>query len=444
MMSAKKIPKLSFWQIRNIKLNCYADFVHQVSLQHGDIFKLPWTAMGYYVFNNEASIRHILLTNKDNFTKQETFYNRIRFLGGQGLLTNDGDSWRAQRQQLQPFFHEKRIYEYEKAIQTEIQNHIPQLRALCHENKPFDLFHEMLSLMLKITGQVLFTTDLDEDCDDFVRNVAVFNRQIVESTVIIPWWIPNFRNIRFHRALKKAHRVVDKIIEHRKAQQNPPDDLLNIIMNAKGPDKVTPISEQHIFDEVFTLLITGHETLGTCLTWVWYLISQNPLARTKLQDELQNVLNGRLPGLDDLPNLPYTKAVIQEAMRLYPPVWITVRKSIKEDMIDGFYLPENASLMFCNYAIHRHPTYWEQPDEFIPERFLTTKPSYSKYTYLPFGGGPRICIARHFAMIQAQLVIASLAQLFNFEYLPNYPLQLSCYVTLKPGKGLIVKGHDIG
>jgi cytochrome P450 len=197
------------------------------------------------------------------------------------------------------------------------------------------------------------------------------------------------------------------------------------------------MSLQQVRDEAITLLIAGHETSANALSWIWWLLSQHPKAEEALWDELDSVLGGRLPTLADLPALPYTQMVIEEAMRLYPPAWITSRNVVADDEIAGYPIPKKSVVLMLPYTTHRHPAFWEEPEAFRPERFSpANKAKQHKFAYFPFGGGPRLCIGKHFAMMELPLVVATLAQRFRFRMVPGHPIETEPLITLRPKHGV--------
>ncbi|MCW5589608.1 MAG: cytochrome P450 [Legionellales bacterium] len=442
MPTAKPFPTVNLFNLMRMTYQNKADFIEKVTQRFGDIVQFSSFFDQNYIVNTESGIRHVLLDNQNNYTKEETHYQRLRYFFGQGLLTNEGESWKSQRHQLQPYFHSQQINHHAELVVQETRAHMEKWQDLAKKNKSFDMVPEMLTLALVIAGKVLYHVDLNQQADFIVRNIMILNRHIVNTAPFIPWWLPTYRNIRFRIALCHVQRTIREIITTRRSQPNSPaTDLLHLALNAKQPDQVSPISEQHIFDEVLTLLVTGHESIGTHLIWTWLLLSQYPRVRIQLQAELKNVLNGQLPTITDLPNLVYLKAVIQESLRMYPPIWLISRKSIQADEIDGYYLPANSNVLMCPFLIQKHSQYWENPRQFIPERFLPdAKPKFSKHIYLPFGAGPRICIASQFSIAQIQLILATIAQHFEFEHLLDHPIVAESLVTYKP-RELIMRAH---
>jgi len=252
---------------------------------------------------------------------------------------------------------------------------------------------------------------------------------------VLPPWIPTLRNIRFKRARAELNRQVYRIIDKRKNENIPYNDLLKMLMEAGKAN--SGMSDGQLRDEVMTLLLAGHETTENLLSWACCLISQHPSVCNKLKDELKEVLDGRDPGVGDLPSLKYTKAILQESLRLYPPVWIIRRNTINQDLIGGYPIPPGTTVTLCSYTLHRHPDFWSEPEKFNPERFLPGKnagPAVS--AYFPFGGGPCSCVGSHFAMMEAQIILGMIFRRYSMELEPGHPVEPEPLVTLRPRHGL--------
>ena len=222
------------------------------------------------------------------------------------------------------------------------------------------------------------------------------------------------------------------------------EDLLDMLLNARDEETGQGMTDKQLRDEVTTLLLAGHETTANALSWTWYLLSKNPDAYHKLHSELRLVLNGRVPEMDDLPKLPYTRMVIQESMRLYPPAWIISRHSEREDAVDGYRIPAKSILHMSSYVMHRHPDYWDKPDVFDPERFCPERSaSRPAFAYFPFGGGPRLCIGRDFDMAEAQLILATIASRCRLELVPGHPVEPDPQITLRLKHGLQMRMQEV-
>jgi cytochrome P450 len=249
----------------------------------------------------------------------------------------------------------------------------------------------------------------------------------------LPERVPTPRNRRFSRALSTVDKIVYSMIEERRAGRIVADDLLSMLMEARDAETGESMSDKQLRDEVMTIFLAGHETTASSLSWALYLVSKDPNVEEKLAAEVDAALNGRTPAMEDLPNLPYTRMVIEEALRLYPPAWAFGRQAIADDEIGGYRIPANSSVLVSPWITHRHPAFWDRPQQFDPERFTAEKSAgRPRYAYFPFGGGPRQCIGNEFAMMETQLVLAMIAQQFKFRLVPGQRVEPDPSVTLRP------------
>jgi cytochrome P450 len=261
----------------------------------------------------------------------------------------------------------------------------------------------------------------------------------MNSPSLIPTWFPTPSNLAFTRAKRLLDRVVLDLIVARRQAASRPEDLLSLLLAAQDEESGVGMTDQQVKDEALTLLTAGHETVGAALSWTWYLLGQHPQVQGDLHDEIRGKLQGRRPTLDDLPNLPLTKAVFEESLRLYPPAWGQPRESIQSDEIDGFPIPAKAIITLNQWVTHRHPDFWDEPEKFKPERFLPGQAeSRHKFAYFPFGGGPRVCIGNTFAMLEGPLVLATIVQRFRIELAPGQTVFPDPTFTLRPKNGVKV------
>jgi cytochrome P450 len=318
--------------------------------------------------------------------------------------------------------------------------------------EPLDIDVEMMQLALAILGQALFGTDLSGRAGELVRaTLAALDHLIhrARNPLGAPAFIPTRRNRRFRAARQQLGQAADALIrERRQALANRGDsadtaqaaDLLGTLVSARDETTGGRMDEQALRDEILTMLIAGHETVASALTWTWHLLAAHPEKALQMRAELSKVLGGRAPEVTDLPELPYTKMVFEEALRLYPPAWLITRKALAEDEIEcgGRYtIPAGSLVAISPYLIHRHPQFWENPEAFEPARFaLERTAGRLRFAYIPFGGGPRLCIGDGFARLEAQLVLATVAQRFRLEALTGRPVVAEPLVTLRPRGGL--------
>jgi len=284
---------------------------------------------------------------------------------------------------------------------------------------------------------------VSEDAEIIGAALTEVNRQLGEFHLLdMLWMIPTLRKRRFRNAVHALDRVVDKIIDQRRRSTHRNQDLLSMLLEAVDEETSQPMTPRQVRDEVLTLLLAGHETTANALAWTWYLLSQNPNAADRLHHELTRVLGERAPGGLDLPQLPYTRMVVEESMRLYPPAWAVSRNAVDEDEIGGYRVPRQTNVIICSFVTHRHSTFWEEPERFDPERFSPARSEgRPNFAYLPFGGGPRICIGNSFAMAEVQLILATVAQRYRLRLVPRHPVELHPLITLRPRYGMRMTLH---
>ncbi len=437
----KKIRRISPLMSMTIpRCDHIAELIFQVAKKFGGAVLLPRNMINYYLFNTPTSIAQILNDKHNQFTKEGTYYDRLKYALRDGLLTNSGQSWRSQRKQLQPYFHYQQTLNYGPDILIELEKTVADFTKLANQGNYFDIHQEMLNLTLGTACRILFNYEMTpEEKKTFIYAIHVGNRFVGNAHILFPKWFPSPASKRFHQAMDIGLKITNNLITHcqNHLQQ---DSLINLIFNAVNPDNQTPISKEMILDEVFTFIVTGHETLGLALSWTWLTLSQNPHVKEKFHAELKSVLNNRLPTIEDCKELNYTKAIFQEAMRLYPPIWCNFRRITTDGVVDGYTLKENSKIMLSQYAMNRLEYYWDDAEQFIPERFLGEKgKNINKHIYFPFGGGQRICVASHFATIQAQMILATLGQHFDLQHDQNQKIKLACLFTLKPKYGIRIK-----
>lgn len=394
----------------------------------------------FYTLTYPTAIEHVLQTHQKNYHKPDVFLKPTILLFGNGIFTSEGDFWIKQRRLSQPAFHRDHI----GAMASTIVQCVEKMLS-SWDTKPdgcrIDLQHELVRLTLSVAGRTLFSADLTDHADDVgcaVRDsFEVLNHKMQTYPFVFPLWVPTSDNKQFKHSKGILDSVITRIISTRRSDSEMHQDLLGLLMAAKDEESGLGMSDEQLKDEVLTLLVAGHDTVAASLAWTWILLSQNPKVRSQLHDELKSVLDGRSPELADSACLVYTRMIFDEALRLFPPAWGQPRQSIEEDVIDGYFLPKNAFVSLNQYTTHRHPEFWERPEEFDPERFTPDKiKSRPKFSYFPFGGGARVCIGQNLALLEAQLAIATIAQRYQIDLLPGQNIVPDPTFTLIP-KGVV-------
>jgi cytochrome P450 len=402
--------------------------------QYGDFVKFYFGPFPVYVASHPDVAHDIMVTNAASYYKSSITKQVLNQAVGSGLFTNDGDSWKRQRKLAQPAFHTKRIAAYADTMVDYAQQQI----APWQDGKTLDMEREMTALTMKIVGKTLFDAEVTEEDDigtavrTVLRTVDIrFNRLLP-----LPEWLPTPENRQINRAMVTLNRVIQQYIDERRRTGEDRGDLLSMLMAAQDDDNGSGMSDKQLHDEAMTVFGAGHETTSGALTWTLYLLSQHPEIEAKLHEEVDR-LNGRAPTFADLPNLPYSDMVVKEAMRLFPPAWGVTREPI-EDVTPGGYAVKKGAVVFINiYGIHRDERFFPNPERFMPERFSPeNEKSIPKYAYLPFGAGPRVCIGNMFAMMEARLILATIAQRFKLALAPGQQVAPERVFTLRPKFGM--------
>jgi len=404
--------------------------------QYGDIFYYRVFSRHIYFLNHPDLIEHVLVTNYQSFIKGEALQSNRRIFGN-GLLTNDGDSWLQQRHLIQPAFHRDRIESYGDTMVA----YTERMMAAWHDGEVRDIHRDMMRLALEIVAKVLFNVEVTADTHRIAGALNTFMELGSRGRMLLPpilRLLPTADNFRYRRAARQLDDIVYGLIHRRRLDVEIADDLLSGLLQAQAIGR-RAMSDEQLRDEVMTLLLAGHETTAVSLSWTWYLLAQYPEVEKKLWSELRAVLNGRSPRVQDLSRLPYTERVVKEAMRLYPPAWAIVRNSLKDSDLGGYRVPAGATVMMSQWVMHRDPRYYDQPEQFNPDRWLEGRAKgASKFTYFPFGGGPRTCIGASFATMEGVLVLAAIAQSYQVRVVQDCPVEPLPTITLRPRRGIKV------
>ena len=387
-----------------------------------------------YVVSDPALVHEILVERHSEFHKAQMLRTSVGALLGNGLLTSEDGFWRRQRKLAQPAFHYGRISSY---AQTMVQS----TRDLIHDwqdGQTRDIAHDMMTLTLDIVTRTLFGTTVKQQAGYIGRLMYVVLEAANDRlNNYYPIWDKLFKHKQRqeHAAIRELTGIVDDIITEHRQHTEDNGDLLSMLMAARDDDG-QPMSEQQLRDEVMTLFLAGHETTANALVWALYFVSQNTTVEDRLMREIAP-LGNRSPALQDLAQMPYGERVIKEAMRLYPPAAGATREPLHDIQLGGYLLPKGSNIAISSYAIHHNPTLFPDPERFDPERFSPeNEPDIPKYAYLPFGGGPRICIGNTFAMMEARLALATIVQGYTLTLAPTQSVRAEQLFTIRPKGGL--------
>ena len=413
---------------------------------YGDVVRARFLYVTAYFIYHPDDIEYVVSTNAKNFLKSMSLRsNFFQRLVGNGLLTSEGEVWKRQRRLAQPAFHRQRISVYAQVMVDYAQRMISTWRA----GEVRDIHRDMMRLTLEIVVRTLFNADVSQDADKVGRVLS----QIVKpfaSQATIKWILdnrlPTTTHRRFHSEAQEIDDIVYRIIADRRASGLDQGDLLSMLLEAQDEDG-SQMTDKQLRDEVMTLFLAGHETTALTLSWTWYLLAQNPAVEEKFYAELDDVLGGRLPTMDDRSRLKYTDLIVREAMRLYPPAYGLGREAIEECEIGGFRVPRKTQIFMFQWVTQRDPRFFPEPDAFQPERWTEEfAESLPKYAYFPFGGGPRFCIGNTFAMMEIVLVLATIGQRFRLPLAPNHPVSILPAMSLRPKDGIrvLVETRQLG
>ena len=405
--------------------------LEQLFRQYGDFVRVKSKTRrsDSYLINNAECIKHILLKNYQNYKKGVGF-ERVKMLLGNGIIVSDGAFWRKQRRMIQPAFSKAMIAaQVEMVRQCNLQR-MEKWAGLLGSNDSIemDISYEASDLALDIVLRVLFSDDVDTLLEQSGENPFAF---LTEDPT------RDMKVVLKYRALMS---LLLELIQARRTTTKKYNDFVSVFIDARDKETGEAMTDKELLDEVMTMIVAGHETSAITLTWVWYFIAKYPEVDQKVIGELLQAGISGAPGFDDLENLPYIKQVTEEALRMYPPVWLFTRKAIADDTVGDYFIPAGADIFLSPYYLHRNTDYWDHVDEFRPQRFASdAQKEQHKFSYLPFSAGPRRCIGDHFAMVEMQIHIGLMAQKFRFELLDDTPPELEASINMRAKNPIILK-----
>ena len=411
--------------------------------RYGDAVRLAIGPKTLYLFNHPEHAKHVLADNSGNYHKGIGYIEARKALGD-GLLTSEGSLWREQRRTIQPAFQAKRIAAQADVVAAEAVALADRLAGHAG-GPPIDLLAEFTGFTLGVLGTTLLDTDLGAYAGighsfEAVQDQAMFE---METMGMVPMWLPLPKQLRFRRARRELAGVVDTMVRERTAEPRPDgDDVLTRLIESTRRETDPEIASQRVHDELVTLLLAGHETTASTLSWTLHLIDGRPDVQQRLRAEAVEVLGDRAPVFEDLHRLRYTSMVLQEAMRLYPPVWILTRRSVGEDEVGGYHVPAGADVLISPYTMHRNPRFWTDPNRFDPERFDPDRTvDRPRYAHIPFGAGPRFCVGNNLGLMEATFVVAALARRLTLTKAPGHRVVPEPMLSLRMRGGLPMTIH---
>ncbi|MBV8818252.1 MAG: cytochrome P450 [Acidobacteriaceae bacterium] len=411
----------------------YVGYFTMCAERYGDVSFNNFLGLPTVFINHPELIESVLVTNYHKFRKSRD-YQSLRLVLGNGLLTSEGDFWKRQRKLAQPAFHRERIAGYSKVM---LQSTAAMLQSW-HGGETRDIHQDLMRLTLEIVARCLFQAD--------VSHVAGLTGEALDAAMrahilraktgfYLPHWWPHPVLIRYRRKVAQLSAVIEDMVNQRR-QSDESSDLLGMLLGARDEDG-RAMDARQIRDEVMTLFLAGHETTANALSWMFYLLDRNPAADAALHRELDEVLGGRAPQMQDIPNLPYTAMVIKEAMRMYPPVWGMGRESNEPFELGGYRFEKDTYILISQYITHRDARFFPEPERFRPERWGEEESGkIPRFAYFPFGAGPRVCIGAAFANVEITLLLAAIAQQYRLRLDPAQKVAMLPSITLRPKYGM--------
>jgi len=380
------------------------------------------------LINDPDAVKAILVKNHENYKKGPGF-ERVKMLLGNGIIVSDGAFWRRQRRMIQPAFSRQCIEGLAKKMQKANQQWLVRWQEKAEKNELLDVSSETSELSLEVILRCLFSDDMDK---------------LIKQEGQNPFEILTYdlaRDIQFVLKFRALKSLVQQLMDERRQSEKRYHDFLEAFMEAIDKESGEGMTDKEIIDEVMTLIIAGHETGATTLNWAWYLLSQNPAEEKKLQDEVDNGVAGDIPTFAEVGKMPFSRQVIEEALRLYPPVWLYSRTAIADDNICGYDIPAGTNIFFAPYYLHRHPDFWDEPEAFKPDRFAPEEvKKRHKFAFIPFSAGPRRCIGDYFSIVEMQIHLGTMAKKFKLEYVADEKgVELDPQVNLRSKNSIMMK-----
>ncbi len=406
--------------------------------RHGDALRFRLGPKTLHLFSHPDLAEEILVQQADRFVK---VYDPRRPVGlalvlGNGLVTGSGEVWKRHRRIIQPVFHRSRM-----GVMADRMAQVGEQRIAGwagREGQPVDIAAEMMQLALEVISQTMFTTSMAQHIEHISRALRVSLKYAFDSfhnPLRFPSWVPTQRNREFRSVMQFMDELIYGLLAERRQSGTQHGDLLDLLLQARDDETGEGLSDQELRDEALTIFAAGHETTANALAWTWYLLATHPEAKARFHEEVDRVLQGRMPSAGDLQHLPYTRAIFDESLRLYPPAPAVQRKAATNATVGGLPLPASALVLVGTYNLHRHPAFWPDPEQFLPERWLNGEREAARYAYLPFGAGPRACVGIHFASVEGPLLLALIGRRYDLQ-LAQKSVEPELMVTLRPKGGI--------
>ncbi len=410
-------------------------FLSKCAQDHRPISSFRLANRRIYLLSEPEDIKAVLETDQSLFHKHSFFWRHVQAIFGKGLLTSEGDHWKQQRDLMQPAFQGAKVAAYGAKMVQLTETMLDHWQ----DEEIRDIHQDMMELTAHIIHETLLGSRGNLPAEEIGGVLNTVTDEIAKRfrrPFFYPDWVPTPGNLRYGKAVRSLDTFIYGIIDDDNSTEKAKNNMVDLLLRAQNA-KGNLLSRQQIRDEIITFFLAGHETTALALSWTWYLLSQHPQVEEQLHEELETVLGGVAPSYQSLNSLTYCEKVIQEAMRLYPPAYVLGREPIQPYQLRGFTLPPGSTIFICQWVVHRDPRFFTNPEAFEPERWTNTfSRNLPEFAYFPFGGGPRYCIGRYFAMMEAKLLLATIAQRYRLALVPGHPVVPLTSVTLRPKHGV--------
>ncbi len=432
-----RLPMFEF--LRTLRGNMIETFAQEA--YERDIVERTIFGRHRFIVNQPAAIKHVLLDNAANYQKSEITRRILEPGLGKGLITSEGETWRRQRRTMSPAFDHRRMVAYTPIMSHAAQELLEGWGGLGTADT-VEVAKAMMAVTLNIISRTMFSSDSDHIVAIMGRGVGRYQARMrpnIMDFLGLPSWLAGLARSRIaDRTLGEFDAEIDRLIKVRSSDPGSgPKDLLSLLIEARDEQTGGGMSAQEVRDHVITIFMAGHETTAMAMTWTWYLLSQHPAEEAQLHAELEAVLHGRAPNHEDLGKLAYTRMVVEESMRLYPPVHTIAREALADDTLAGRRVPKGSTVLIVPWVLHRHLKLWQNPWRFDPTRFSPERSAErARFAYLPFGGGRRICIGAAFATAEAMILLAAVAQRYRLRLVAGHPVEPQGLITLRARHGM--------
>lgn len=423
-------------------------FLKAQRAQKGDIYTLDLGLLKLVMLHHPDQVQRVLIDKAPNYSKAGPMWDSIRTLLGNGLPVSEGSFWKQQRRMMQPHFHRAKLAALTDLMVSAIDDSLQEWDRLAEKQTPFNVEGSTAAITMQVIVRTMFGTGLSAEQTAKVNHLFPYMVDFLFKGLLtqsLPSWLPIPGKRQYRNAIAELDKIVLALVEQKRQEvaQNPDNaspDLLSTLIQMMDPEEGHKMSDQQLRDEAVSLFLAGYETTSTALSWGLYELTRRPDVVAKLQAEVDQQLQGRKPTFADLRGLPYTKMVLQELMRLYPPVWWMSRTAVQADEIDGFQVKAGSEVVPLTYLVHRHPDFWPDPERFDPERFTPEACAQRHHcAWIPFGMGQRQCIGKEFAMMEGQLILAQLLQRFDVSAVSSRPAIPKATTVLKSRNGIWLK-----